>query len=238
MQAASLCVTCPNRTSGFCGALLGEEPNNLHPCDKPDWQHYRMARPGEQVAVRDQSSDDVFVICDGWAFRYLQLSNGRRQILNFLLPGDLFSVISVFDEKFHFSVKALTGIRISGFGRRQVRARCLANPDILTTLATSCATVSEGADELVTALGLCSAEERIAYLFLHLTRRIVERSVIRQGRYPFPLRQQHIADAVGLTPVHVSRVLRLFRDRGLVALSEGVLSVLNPIELERIGSLR
>jgi CRP-like cAMP-binding protein len=63
-------------------------------------------------------------------------------------------------------------------------------------------------------------------------------NVIRDQRYPFPLRQQHIADAVGLTSVHVSRVLGLFRDRRLLALSEGVLTVFNPSELERIGSLR
>jgi CRP-like cAMP-binding protein len=88
-----------------------------------------------------------------------------------------------------------------------------------------------------TALGQYSAEERIAYLLLHLTRRISARSVIREQRYLFPLRQQHIADAVGLTPVHVSRVLSLFRDRGIVGLSDGVLQVFNPHELERIGSL-
>ena len=68
--------------------------------------------------------------------------------------------------------------------------------------------------------------------------RIAARNVIREQRYPFPLRQQHIADAVGLTPVHVSRVLSLFRDRRLVTLSEGALTVFNLPELERIGTLR
>ena len=84
---------------------------------------------------------------------------------------------------------------------------------------------------------LHSAEERIAYLLLHLTQRIAARSVIRDQRYPFPLRQQHIADAVGLTPVHVSRVFGLFRDRGIAELSDGVLQVFNLRELEHIGSL-
>jgi CRP/FNR family transcriptional regulator len=87
-------------------------------------------------------------------------------------------------------------------------------------------------------LGQRSAEERIAQLLLHLMQRIAARNVIREQRYPLPLRQQHIADAVGLTPVHVSRVLSLFRERGLLELSEGVLQVFNLPELERIGSLR
>jgi CRP-like cAMP-binding protein len=67
--------------------------------------------------------------------------------------------------------------------------------------------------------------------------RIAARSVTREQRYPFPLRQQHIADAVGLTAVHVSRVLSLIRERGLVELSDGVLKVFNLPELQRIGSL-
>ena len=94
------------------------------------------------------------------------------------------------------------------------------------------------ATELLTALGQRSAEERIAHLLLHMMPRIAAVNVIREQRYPFPLRQQHIADAVGLTPVHVSRVLSLFRDRRLVALSKGVLTVFNLPELERIGSLK
>jgi CRP-like cAMP-binding protein len=61
--------------------------------------------------------------------------------------------------------------------------------------------------------------------------------VIREQRYPFPLRQQHIADAVGLTPVHVSRVLGLLRERGIAELSEGVLQIFNLSELQRIGLL-
>jgi DNA-binding transcriptional LysR family regulator len=56
-------------------------------------------------------------------------------------------------------------------------------------------------------------------------------------RYRVPLKQQHIADAVGLTPEHVSRVLSQFRERGLIEFSSGVLHVLDSAELERIGAL-
>jgi len=104
-------------------------------------------------------------------------------------------------------------------------------------LAKSSAAEAYNADGLMIALGQRSAEERIAYLFLHLIQRISTRSVIRDQRYRLPLRQQHIADAVGLTPVHVSRVISLFRDRGLIEFSGGVLQVLNLPELSRIGSL-
>lgn len=190
------------------------------------------------MAVRSQVSSDVFVLCAGWAFCYFQLSDGRRQILKFLLPGDLFSPITVFNKTFHFSAKALTGVQVSGFSRSEIRARWATNPDVQWAIADACVTETHETTELVTALGQRSAEERIAHLLLHLMPRIAAVNVIREQRYPFPLRQQHIADTVGLTPVHVSRVLSHFRDRHIVALSEGVLTVFNSAELERIGSLK
>lgn len=230
------CVTCPNRKFGFCGALL-DTPEETQSQKQPNWQHYRAARPGEQIIVRNQTSDDVFVLCDGWAFRFFQLSNGRRQILNFLLPGDLFSTVAVFEDRPNFSAQALTEARLSGFSRSAVRARCAADSRMTAALAKSCIAETYSADGLLTALGQRSAEERIAYLFLHLMQRIAARSVIREQRYRLPLRQQHIADAVGLTAVHVSRVISLFRDQGLIEFSSGVLQVLNLPELKRIGSL-
>jgi CRP-like cAMP-binding protein len=165
------------------------------------------------------------------------LPDGRRQILNFLLPGDLFSAASVFEERFQYSVRALTEIQVSAMRRVEIRARLASNPDILNALAKSGIAELEAADRMQTVLGQCSAEERIAYLLLRLTQRIAALSVVREERYPFPLRQQHIADAVGLTPVHVSRVISSFRDRGIVELSDGILQVFNLPELERIGSL-
>lgn len=69
-------------------------------------------------------------------------------------------------------------------------------------------------------------------------RKVSDRTVIRERRFSFPLRHQHIAEFAGLTPVHVSRVIKTFRDRGLIELSGGVLAILDLPELERIGALK
>ncbi len=175
------------------------------------------------------------MLCDGWAFRFFQLPDGRRQILNFLLPGDLFSAVMVFEERFFFAAQALTDVRFSAFRRKEIQAKLVIYPAISQAISKSCVSEINDSDELLAALGQRTAEERIAYLFLHLMKQIAIRSVIRDQRYPFPLRQQHIAETVGLTPVHVNRVIGLFRDRGLLELSGGVLQVLNLPELERIG---
>ena len=118
MQTVSPCVTCPHRDlGGFCGALLEKRFEESPSHQGANWQHHRTVPAGKQIATRNQVSEDVFLLCGGWGFRYFQLPDGRRQILNFLLPGDLFSATSVFEEQFHFSVKALTEIQISGMRR-------------------------------------------------------------------------------------------------------------------------
>lgn len=232
----SPCVSCPRSRLGFCGAVL-DQAGSANPSDTSDWQHHLIIPAGKQVLAPNQAVPDVYVLCSGWGVRFLQLQSGRRQILSFLLPGDLFSASSVFDGSFHFSVNALTTIQVSAMKRAEVQSRVAANPAVVLAVADSCRAETEASDGMLAVIGQYSAEERIAYLLLHLMKRIAVRNVIRDNRYPFPLRQQHIAEAVGLTSVHVSRVLSIFRNRGIAELSNGVLQVFNLPDLERLGAL-
>ncbi|MCP4618801.1 MAG: Crp/Fnr family transcriptional regulator [Bradyrhizobium sp.] len=236
MDSISLCVTCPNRLTGFCGALLG--PDEQRDGEPSGWQRFFAVEAGAQIATRRQQSADVLVLCAGWAFRYFQLADGRRQILQFLLPGDVVSPATIFEGNYLFSAKALTEVVVSGFVRSEVRGRCATRQGVQAVLATCSIAETRDAAELATVLGRCSAEERIAYLLLRLIKRIAAGNVIRDESYPVPLRQQHIADAVGLTTVHVSRVFGLFRKRGILTMSDGILRVTDRRRLEQLGSLR
>ena len=132
------CFTCAVRDASFCGALLGQHSAEDRVRTRPGWQDFRVARPSEGICARGEDSEHIFVLCEGWAFRFVQLSDGRRQILRFLLAGDLFSAVSLFAERFHFSVQALTQARFARFRRKDVRERLAANAALSTALATSC----------------------------------------------------------------------------------------------------
>ena len=158
--------------------------------------------------------------------------------MNFLLPGDVFSVGSIFENRVHYSVKALTDVQISEMRRVEVQSRLFGHPSIGNVLANICSEREQESDSTLAVVGHSSAEERIAYLLLRLVVRLSANNVIRGNTYPVPLRQQHIADAVGLTSVHVSRVLGSFRERGVLALTGGRLNVFDVPELERmVGTL-
>ena len=170
MNNESPCVSCPQSNNGFCGAILGSRDEHKTPSS--DWQYHFVVAANKQVMASNQTSPDVYVLCNGWAFRFLQLPDGRRQILNFLLPGDLFSASSLFQDRVHFSVKALTAIQVSGMARSEVQSRITQNPSVAApAVAMSCSAETEASEKMLAALGLCSAEERIAYLFLHLMKR-------------------------------------------------------------------
>lgn len=231
------CAGCPNGESGFCRAIQ-QNPEAERPHEKPSWIRHAVIPAGRQLLFRRSAPPELVVLCEGWAFRFIQLPNGHRQILNFLLPGDLLSAGSVFNEDNHFAAEALTTIQVCKMQGEEVRKRLEGNPAAMLALAKYCLTDLKALDEKITILGRYSAEQRIAYLFLHLIARIGDRKVIRDESYSFPLRQRHIADALGLTPVHVSRTISAFRDQTIADLSGGVLKILNMQDLEQLGSIQ
>lgn len=177
------------------------------------------------------------MLCYGWVFRIAQLGDGRRQILSVLLAGDLFSSRMIFSESAEYSFQALTHVRFARFDRNDLRAAMVANLELFDAFAQVCANERRAADELIIDLGRRNAEERIARLILHLTGRIGERTIVRESCYPFPLRQNDMADILGLTSVHVSRVITKFRKAGLIEYSGGNLRIMRPQELAELGRL-
>jgi CRP/FNR family transcriptional regulator len=231
----SACASCAFRTASFCSALIDASDAKTRP---PLRQSFGGATANQTVYYRGAATDDVFVLCQGWAFRVAQLADGRRQILSVLQAGDLFSAKLVFQNAIDTSVQALTEIRFSRIKRADLRARMALNPALLDAFAGICASEARTADALLIDLGRRTADERIAHFILSIAKRYGERNVVRDLRFPFPFRQQDIADLLGLTPVHVSRVMTKLRQASLIELASGILKILNLPELENIGCPR
>lgn len=180
----------------------------------------------------------MLVLCEGWAFQYAEVSGEGRQILKFLIPGDVLTAALIFDRVSPLSVKALTAVRIGGFARSEIRENFRADPDDISAITGILAGEARDSAELAAMLGRCSAERRVAHLIANLVRRLAAGHVVGGQRYPFPLRRRHIADSVGLTTVHVSRVLGRLRSQGIISLSDGAIEVLDRQALVQLGSVR
>ena len=187
-----------------------------------------------EVIYNKGTRPDVFAVCQGWALCYVQLADGRRQNLAVLLPGDL-SLSTLFEEKLHYSVQAVTELRITQFARTDLKTRLLGDANLLEFFGKACAAEKRDIDKRAVDLGRRSAEERVAHLILGLLDRITCHRIRPNHPYAFPLLQRHIADLTGLTSVHVSRVMKDFRNAGLMKVSKRFLAIPDLTTLEEIA---
>lgn len=195
-------------------------------------------RPRRNIYIRGEPTDQTYIVCEGWACRVARLFDGRRQILSLLLPGDLFSATSSFQQSMDFYVEAVTEVRYAAIKNTELRAKLAEDPALLESFMELCIAEINEAHQRLIDLGQRLAEERIALLILQLMDRLDARGMVHDQSFEFPLRQLQIADAVGLTPVHVSRVMSMLRHSGLIESQNGVLRILDLPKLRRIGGMR
>ena len=228
--ALSLCSVAGAHTPGSDGQIQIEQTSR--------------AVPARRIICREHDLQDaVPIICSGWAASVMMLSDASRQILSFLLPGDLVSTALLFEPCSHCLVEAITDVVYRTFKRSDLKATLFKNPEMFDKLSKVWIEEKDRADQLIVDLGRRTADERIARLMLNLSERLSQRCMTRTTEnsgleMEFPLRQHHIADATGLTPVHVSKVLSEFRRSGLIKISDRALTILDPIGFRRVAHMR
>ncbi|WP_225780844.1 Crp/Fnr family transcriptional regulator [Xenophilus sp. Marseille-Q4582] len=226
-----------------CGAcLLHDLPDLFLPASPEEraaiaaWRSgTREVRAGGSIIDERERSTHLYTLYSGWAFRYKTLSDGRRQILHFLLPGDLMGLQDEFAEGRTYGVDAATDVRLCAFPRDKLWAFFHAQPNMGYAISWLAAREEKMMDDALVTNGRRNAAERVAMLLMHLFRRAEHLGMTEGRRLAFPFNQQHIADALGLSLVHTNKTLRRLQREGLHRLEGGVLEILNPHALEQLG---
>jgi CRP/FNR family transcriptional regulator len=183
-------------------------------------------------------SEFVPIICQGWAVSSIMLPDGRRQILSFLMSGEFVSTVSLFEPMSGLSVESVTEVTYRKFTRSDFKTIVFENSELLEKLSKTWTQERAEADQLALDLGRRSADERIGRLILNLMERAKARGAVRDRTMEFPLRQRHIADAMGLTPVHVGKVMGEFQRSGLIAMNGRSLTIIDEASLRRVADWR
>jgi CRP-like cAMP-binding protein len=171
---------------------------------------------GATVLVEGSHSAHLYTVLSGWGFRYKLLPDGRRQILNYVMPGDLVGLQgSVMGEMQH-SVEALSSMLLCVFEREQLPELYRNHPGLAYDITWLASREERMLDENLLSVGRRSALERCAYLVAFICSRA--RAVGLNGKKPveIPITQQHIADTLGLSLVHTNKTLRRLTERGLI----------------------
>ena len=170
---------------------------------------------GATVLVEGMHSAHLFTLLSGWAFRYKLLTDGRRQIMNYVLPGDLVGLQGSLMGEMDHSVEALTPVTLCVFERAQLGRLFERHASLAYDLTWIAAQEESILDEHLLSIGRRTALERTAYLlsFIHQRARATGAA---GGRRVIPITQQHIADTLGLSLVHTNKTLRKLADRKLM----------------------
>lgn len=160
----------------------------------------------------------VSVILEGWACCYKQLEDGRRQIIAYLIPGDVCSTPLVFPNVINYSVRALTNVRVARIDGRDILAAMETSPAIARAFWLDVLATAAIQREWTANVGLRTARERIAHLLCEFITRMRAVGLADQNSCTLPMTQEEIGEMVGLSTVHVNRTLQELRASGLITL--------------------
>jgi CRP-like cAMP-binding protein len=154
------------------------------------------------------SSEHLYTVLSGWAFRYKTLDDGRRQILNYALPADMVGLQGAVMREMEHSVEALTPVVLCVFPRYKLWDLYNRFPSLAFDITWLGAREEQFIDENLASLGRRSSLERTAYLLLSLFVRAEEAGLTKGVAIQFPFTQQHLADTLGMSLVHTNKTLR------------------------------
>ena len=192
---------------------------------------------GANIAVEGEAPRSAFVVTRGIACRYRLMQDGRRQILTILIPGDFFDLHGFLLKATDHSVATIGPTRIAAIDREAVMDIVLHHPRIGAALWWSAMQEDAMLRERIVALGRRSARGRLAYFLCEIVWRQRAIGMAEDHAIRLPFTQTDLADTLGLTSVHINRVLQGFRRDELITLEHRRLTLRNFEKLEAISGL-
>ena len=175
--------------------------------------HRDFVRLGENV-------EHACLIVTGIVARFAQLEDGSRQTIGFYLPGDMIDLYSLMLPRAPSPLQALTRCTIMQIPHGALRALSEKHQNLASALWRDCVVDGQIVAQWLVSVGRRDARSRVAHLLCELAVRYDQIGLLQRGSFPFSVTQEQLADALGLTSVHVNRTLKALREAGLVRLAQ------------------
>ena len=197
-------------------AVLGEFQSSL-----------RHVARGREIVLEGRKYDGLMVLIEGVALRYRVLQDGRRQVLNIILPGDFIGFPGCFFESALYSIAALGDCTVSPVPFSRFLGLFETHPRLGAAIfwILSCETAMY-AEHLI-GVGRRSALERVAHFLLEMLTRLQAIGLADEFSYRLPLTQELLADALGLSVQYVNQTLRQLREEDLVTVERHQVTIHN-----------
>ena len=180
----------------------------------------RLYPAGRVLVEADSPNATVYRLRKGWVGRLRTLEDGRSQFILIFLPGDLFAVKSLFVTHSPDAVQALSEVVVEQVDHRTLREAYERDPDLATRCMWQVIEEERRLHNWIVGLGRGSADERLALLLIDFRGRLILSGTLPPDAlaYDLPMTQEQIGDHLGISNVHVNRVLRAFREDGVVTM--------------------
>ena len=192
-------------------------------------------RRGQTIIDEGEKVRDIHLVLTGLAARTKFLQDGQRQIMAFLVPGDLCDVEVFVLEAMDHDILAVSDTTCVLIPAGVMEEMLTQSSSLTKAMWWSTMTDSAVLREWIVGHGSRDATERLAHLFCEMLIRYRIVGETKDESFPFPMTQEELADATGMTPVHVNRVLQQLRAAGLIDLKGRSLTILDPDRLKEIG---
>ena len=180
---------------------------------------------GEDLTCEGDRSDTVRMFLSGWACRYKALEDGRRQIVGFVLPGDTCDAFIYLFSAMDCSIAALTPVVYAELDHAAFERLMSADESVAEALLCETLVARAIQCEWAINLGRRDALERVAHIICELFERLKAVGLVDGNSFAFPVTQMDLADATGLSTVHLNRTLQELRASGLITLRDRNLSI-------------
>lgn len=215
------CETCPLRRKSFFRPFEEEQIDFLTRFKSGEL----TVDPGTHILIEGSTAPQFYTVLDGMGLRYKTLENGRRQVINFLFPGDLVGLHAGLLGEMKHSVEATTAMRLCVFKRDDLWTLFRNQPSLAYDVTWITAAEEHFLGETVATLGQRNGTQRVAWALLKIHQRLRALDIGKEGEVPLPYRQQDLADALGLSLVHTNKTLARLRERQLASWGEGRLRI-------------
>jgi CRP-like cAMP-binding protein len=197
-----------------------------------------VAKKAKDIIVEGYEHRTLHIVENGFAIRYKLLHNGKRQIVNLVLPGDIIGFPACFYEYAVFSVTAISSMSLHHVPIEAFTELCLSRANIATALLWFAAREAAIYAEHIIDTGRREPLERLAHFLLEMHTRLHMVGCASENAFVMPLSQEAIGDVVGLSGPHVNRMLAELRSQGLIGISGHEVTILDRAALQILGEFR
>lgn len=176
---------------------------------------------GRDLVMQGQTHQAAYILAEGWVCSYKLLSDGTRQIVDFQIPGDFLGLRSVLLHTADHNIEPVTPVEASEVLESDLLQAFSATPRLAMAVLWAASRDEAMVVEHLVGIGRRNATERTAHFLLELSARLILVGRGTREGFACPLSQYHLADVLGLSAVHVNRVLRELREKNLLTFQKG-----------------